>query len=399
MIRTDCRHFPGDRPCDNHKAHQVTCRDCQIYAPRGKTVLIVKFDAIGDVLRTTSILPALREAHGECFVTWLTSPEAKDLFIGNPFVNEVLCNCSEYLPAVLSREFAVAINPDASPRSCEIAAVANARTKHGFVASPMGHIVPLNSAAQEWLTMGGCDQAKKENRKTYQQILHAICELDDASQHIVLNLTASEAAAAGHLRQSLGLDRCKPVVGLNTGAGGRWKHKKWTVTRFVELVEMMLASMDVSILLLGGPAERERNEYISSFFGSHVTIATSGTVREFIKLVDLCDLVVTGDTLALHVAVGLRKRVVALFGPTSHHEIDLHGLGSRIVAAADCICCDSANCQRDTTCMDLITAEEVMGAVVRELGVAVLAGAAPQMGISVGEQSLKHEPWPSIAGS
>jgi heptosyltransferase-2 len=338
--------------------------------------LIVKFDAIGDVLRTTSILPALREAHGECFVTWITSPEAKDLFIGNRFVNEVLCDCSDYLPAVLSREFDIAINPDASPRSCEIAAIANARIKHGFAVSSAGHVVPLNGAAQEWLTLGGCDRSKKENRKTYQQILHAICEMDDASQHIVLDLTDSEAAEAGRLRESLDLDPCKPVVGLNTGAGSRWKHKKWTVTGFVDLVEMMLASTDAGILLLGGPAERERNEHISSFFGSHVTVAASGTVREFIRLVNLCDLVVTGDTLALHVAVGLRKRVVALFGPTSPHEIDLYGLGSKIVAAANCVCCYSADCQRDPTCMDLITAEEVMNAVVRELGVAVVAGAA-----------------------
>jgi heptosyltransferase-2 len=376
MIRTDCRHFPGGRPCDHHKAHQAICTECQIHSPRGKTILIIKFDAIGDVLRTTSILPSLRKAHDECFVTWITAPEATDLFIDNSLVNEVLCHGSEYLPAVLSREFDIAINPDASPRSCELAAIANAPVKYGFVGSSRGHVVPLNGAAAEWLTVGACDQAKKENRKTYQQILHAICELDDTGQHIVLNLTEPEAAQTSVLMRTLDLDPCKPVVGLNTGAGSRWKHKKWTVTRFVELVEMMLASTDASILLLGGPAERERNEQISSFFGSGVARATSETVRAFIRLVNLCNLVVTGDTLALHVAVGLRKRVIALFGPTSHSEIDLYGLGSKIVTPADCACCYRRDCERDTTCMDLITAEEVMAAVVRELGVAVLAGAA-----------------------
>jgi ADP-heptose:LPS heptosyltransferase len=376
MINTDCKYFPGDRPCEHHKANQETCAACRVYQPRGKAILMIKFEALGDVLRTTSILPSLHKAYGNCFVTWITSQPARDLFVGNPMVDEVLCRTSEYLPAILSREFDVVINPDGAPRSCELAAITKAPAKYGFVAGSRGKAVPLNPAAEEWLVMSGDDQAKKANTKTYQQILHAMCELDDNGQHIVLNLTDEEDLQDGALMRSLDLDPCKPVVGINTGAGSRWKHKKWTVAGYIELIEMMRSSTDASVLLLGGPAERERNEHIASFFGSSAVVAPSNTVREFIRLVNLCDLVVTGDTLALHIALGLRKRVVALFGPTSHQEIDLYGLGHKVVAPLDCVCCYRADCEREPTCMDLIKAEEVMAAVVRELGVAVHAGAA-----------------------
>jgi ADP-heptose:LPS heptosyltransferase len=374
MIRTDCRYFPGDRPCEYHKENHTACETCESYRPRGKAVLVVKFDAIGDVLRTTSILPSLHKTYGECFVTWITSKAAGDLFVGNTLVHEVLCDPSDYLPAVLSRDFDIVINPDTARRSCEIATVARAAVKYGFVTGPRGQVVPLNEAAEEWLRMGGSDPAKRANRKTYQQIIHAMCDLDDSGQHIVLDLTDQEDLQDGALIRALDLDPCKPVVGLNTGAGDRWKHKKWSSQRYIELVEMMLASTDASVVLLGGPGERERNEHIASFFGASVALAASQTLREFIRFVHLCDLVVTGDTLALHVAVALKKRVVAMFGPTSHHEIDLYGQGVKIVAPLDCICCYRPDCERETTCMDLITADEVMAAVLRELGVAVHCG-------------------------
>jgi len=374
MTNTDCRHFPGDRPCEHHKDTQETCAACRAYRQRGKAVLVIKFDAIGDVLRTTSILPSLNKAHGDCFVTWITSEAARDLFVGNTLVDEVLCRSSDYLPAVLSREFDIVVNPDAARRSCEIAAIATAAAKHGFVTGSRGQVVPLNAAAGRWLEMGASDQAKRANRQTYQQILHEMCELDGAGQHIVLKLTDEEDLGDGALIRALDLDPCKPVVGINTGAGERWKHKKWTVSGYIELIEMMRASTDASVMLLGGPGDRERNEHIATFFGSGAVVATSATVREFIRLINLCDLVVTGDTLALHAAVGLGKRVVALFGPTSHQEIDLYGLGSKVVAPVDCVCCYRQDCEREPTCMDLISAEAVMAAVVRELGVALQVG-------------------------
>jgi heptosyltransferase-2 len=91
------------------------------------------------------------------------------------------------------------------------------------------------------------------------------------------------------------------------------------------------------------------------------------SLRGFIQLVDLCDVVLTGDTLALHVATGLGRRVVAIFGPTSSKEIDLYGRGTKIVPGIDCTCCYKVDCCREPNCMDLVRSETVFEAVVREL--------------------------------
>jgi heptosyltransferase-2 len=54
--------------------------------------------------------------------------------------------------------------------------------------------------------------------------------------------------------------------------------------------------------------------------------------------VNLCRVVVTSDSLALHLAVALRRRVVAFFYPTSAAEIELCGRGVKIVGEGRSYC-------------------------------------------------------------
>jgi heptosyltransferase-2 len=91
------------------------------------------------------------------------------------------------------------------------------------------------------------------------------------------------------------------------------------------------------------------------------------TLGQFAGLVNLCDLVVTGDTTALHLAVGLRKKVVALFGPTCAQEIELYGRGEKIVSLLTCAPCYRRSCSRSPNCMEAISVEEVLRTINRLL--------------------------------
>ncbi|MFH1862518.1 MAG: hypothetical protein ABH878_06850 [bacterium] len=74
-IHLDCRHYRGDRPCAPHKRSGVICDNCPDYQPESTRVLILKLGAAGDVLRTTCILPVLREQYCDPAVYWVTLPE------------------------------------------------------------------------------------------------------------------------------------------------------------------------------------------------------------------------------------------------------------------------------------------------------------------------------------
>ncbi len=72
ILKTDCRLFKGDRPCDPHKEKGVKCDHCNYYQPIKFKILIIKLDAVGDVLRTTSILKPLKKKYPDCFIVWCT---------------------------------------------------------------------------------------------------------------------------------------------------------------------------------------------------------------------------------------------------------------------------------------------------------------------------------------
>ena len=75
-ILFDCHYFCGDRPCLPHKNSGVHCENCAEYDPIKARILIIKLNAVGDVLRTAGIIPALKVKYPGAYITWITDPDA-----------------------------------------------------------------------------------------------------------------------------------------------------------------------------------------------------------------------------------------------------------------------------------------------------------------------------------
>lgn len=372
-IAFDCRFFRGDRPCVWHKAEGALCT-CEHYQPVEQQLLIIKLDAMGDVMRTTALLPALAEVHSNTAITWITRRVSRPLIEQNPYVAEILDYGEDALLQLSVRTFDRVINLDAGKTSAALASMANAKRKDGFVLDGRGRVQATNAAAQRWLEMGLFDDLKRQGTRTYQDIMLEIIGLPGAEHRYVFELTEDERERGrSHLRH-LGVDFSRPVIGLNTGAGGRWELKRWRGEGYLELVERLAGKHDVQFVLLGGPEERDRHEWLVSC--SRVPLIDSGCdnpLRHFGAMVAACSLVVAGDTLAMHLALALDRRTVVLFGPTSAAEIEMYGLGEKVVPRMDCLACYKSTCDFVPNCMDLITTDMVEAAVERQLSAVTVA--------------------------
>jgi len=60
IVNTDCRFFKGDLPCKPHKEFSNKCEDCPLYEKINKKYLIIKFGAIGDVIRATPLITKIK---------------------------------------------------------------------------------------------------------------------------------------------------------------------------------------------------------------------------------------------------------------------------------------------------------------------------------------------------
>jgi heptosyltransferase-2 len=325
--------------------------------------LIIKVASTGDVLRTNGLIKALKKKYPYSHITWITAEDALPLFENLDLVdNSMPVNSNLTILTLQTTQFDLAINLDTDLISSMLMTQANAVQKLGYGYSKHGYIYPCNPEAEYWFQMGLSDNLKKANTMTYQQIMFEICQLvASVSAKPLLKKSENENRLTQQFRNRHGIRKDHLVVGLNTGAGKRWPLKKWTIENFIALINRINQSKyNTRIILYGGPAEKERNAKIKKNVSS--TLIDSGcgnSIREEIALLDASDILVTGDTLVMHMGIALDKYILLLLGPTSFHEIDLFGNGQKIVSDLPCLCCYKDDCNMAENCMNCISVDTV----------------------------------------
>jgi heptosyltransferase-2 len=114
---------------------------------------------------------------------------------------------------------------------------------------------------------------------------------------------------------------------------------------------------------LGGREDKERNEILAGQLGVKVINTPTGEgLRRGLVYVNVCDIVITGDTLGMHMAIGLGKYVVGWFNVTCAQEIELYGRGEKIISESFCSPCWKKSCD-DLRCLDEPFVESINKAV------------------------------------
>ncbi len=103
--------------------------------------------------------------------------------------------------------------------------------------------------------------------------------------------------------------------------GSRWPGKQWPADRFASLISRLLTHMpDHAIVLTGAPNEHDLCESIAQSANDldHRIINMAGrtSIGQLMALIQSSRLVVANDSATVHMAVGLDRPLVALYGPT-----------------------------------------------------------------------------------
>ena len=367
-MRIDCRHFTGSLPCGPHKHDGRPCETCRAYAPTSERVLIVKLAASGDVLRTTCVLPALRARYPRAQITWITERVSAPLLEDNPLIDRVVAR-DDALERLMIERFDIVFGLDPDETGAAFASLATATTRVGFVLDAAGRVLPANDAAQHWWAMGVDDNLKRANRRTYPELLYEACGLDGPASLPQL-LIPSDTLSRMRRVFAPELEPFERIIVLNTGGGARWDQKKWTPAHYAEFVHTIRdAHREWGVLVVGGPAEASFNAALlaTSCGDGVIDGGCDRSLREFGAVLSLGDVVVTSDSLALHMATALGVPAVVVVGPTSPWELELYGRGEVVHADVPCLACYRRRCPLAITCMDLLTPDQVVEAVERQL--------------------------------
>ena len=146
--------------------------------------------------------------------------------------------------------------------------------------------------------------------------------------------------------------------------------KKWTLEGYISCMTLLKERLpEVGLLLLGGPEEVEFNRRILKVMGDSVVDGgCDNSLMEFAALIQEVDVLLTSDSLAMHIGVALEKPTVVLVGPTSPWELDVFGKGAILHSDIECLSCYLSRCDKPVNCMNTLSPEFVAGKLADFLG-------------------------------
>ncbi len=346
-------------------------------------ILIIKTGALGDVLRSTSILPGLANRFPDLHVTWLTAHGARRLVQGHRSVDVVLAvdpgdeaEVAALSQSLTDQSFDWVFSLDDEEPLCRLASAQATPKLTGAFLTEQGGRDYTNDVAP-WFDMGllshlgkqAADRLKVANEESHPAIFARMFGVDMGQPD--LDLTGADLAGAQAFFETHGLADGHPVIGLNTGAGGRWTSKTMALPEVVNCMQVLHRALagKCHFLILGGAAEAVRNQEIllrASSLGDPLHVVDGGgdnTLGAFAALVDRLQLLISSDSLAMHMAIARCRPVVAFFAPTSAAEIELYGLGEKVISTSPDYCSYRKDADNSS-----ITGERVAQAALRTLG-------------------------------
>jgi len=145
--------------------------------------------------------------------------------------------------------------------------------------------------------------------------------------------------------------------------GGNWDPKRWPVERYAELGDRLVESHNAKVLITGAAKDEVlADNIIGKMSKKPVTSCGKTNLLELGALLERADLVISGDSGPMHMAVAIGTRVIALFGPTSPKITGPYGRGDYKVIWKDVGCevpCYDQTC-KENRCMKAIAVDDVL---------------------------------------
>jgi heptosyltransferase-2 len=392
------------------------------HLPSAPRILIRGTNWLGDAVMTTPALLRLREKFPAAHIALLTPEKLHELWLNHPAVDETISFApGENIFAVAKKlrwwgerprepgthldapsparedarptKFDLALVLPNSPRAALEVFLAGIPQRIGY-ARPWRNFFLTQAVAPR-------TEAVKMRKRSIGEIRELIAgaskiknqksKIDPSAHQIFeyLNLAAALGANLEPLppqlfiapeeieaaKKKFGLDEITPpVFGLNPGAE-YGPAKRWPVEKFISAAKEIQRQTNCVWILFGGKGdlplcERIESEIQNSKFKIQ-NLAGKTSLRELMSLLKLCRVLLTNDTGPMHVAAALGTRVVVPFGSTSP-ELTGPGLpgdarNHLLKSDAPCSPCFLRECPIDFRCLNGISVERVVAAVVDSL--------------------------------
>jgi lipopolysaccharide heptosyltransferase II len=206
--------------------------------------------------------------------------------------------------------------------------------------------------------------------------LAAAAGASGAYRNPILGVLPTPAERMTRRLAALGVAPLNRVVGIHGGAVNG-SAKRWPAMHWAALADRLIRDHDCTVILTGSANERHISDDIARRMARQPIVLTGETdIDELLAVLARCDLVISGDSGPLHMAVALGRPTVSIYGPT---DPAIYGPapkpGQRAVVIRRGLACSpcynllaTAECPHgQPSCMIDVTVGEVLTAALGQL--------------------------------
>ena len=232
----------------------------------------------GDVLRTTVLLNLYKDDH----VTWLVDEKALPILKGNPFISRILIYNLSSVLQLQAEHFDTVINLEKVPGLCALADNINAWRRYGFRFDTSTGEAEAYDRSDVVLEV--CRNIeKKRNRKAFwQEGLFEMVGAEWKGEEYVLGFQPKSKE--------------KYDIGFNYQVGNKWPLKCWPMSYWKKLEKLVGKKYSISW-------QQGLNN-----------------MEDYFDWINSCRVLITNDSFGMHIAIAMKKKFIALFGPTHSRE-------------------------------------------------------------------------------
>ncbi len=349
--------------------------------PSPKRILVIKLKQPGDVLVSTPVIAALKEAWPDCHLTYLVPKGTEAMVADHPGLDGLLVvdrrgatwrETLRFIRKLRQAHFDLVLELSGGDRGAIYAFLTGARERLGFE-----H--PRQPFWQRHACFTRLLPRPPVKMHLVEQNLAAVRALgiSPVNPHLQFFWDDQVEQRVRGLLASLGLAE-RPFVVVHPGAG--WRFKCWTPSGYARVIEAFEQEWNLPVVLTGTKATHEQDllaAVLQECRAGPINLVGRLGLKELGALIARARLFFGMDSAPMHLAAAVNTPAVALFGPSGVFNWGPWGEDHLVIKKDwECLPCGKDGCHgsKISRCLVELTPEEVLEHMAEHFGGSAIKG-------------------------
>jgi lipopolysaccharide heptosyltransferase II len=332
---------------------------------RPPRIWVVGVDWLGDVIFSTPLLRAIKKRYPKCYLAYSAPTRCAEILEGNPYVDEIIpYEESVFLKDIFKNTIFV---QKLRKSKFDIALFLHRSVTRAFLAWCAG--IPqrtgFSTLKRHWILTERLSAPGPQTHRTlrYLRTLGSL-EIPPDGSHVEVHVTADGRREWERLKHESPLGEQAHFAVLHPG--GNWALKRWPLERFAQTVRV-LEKRGIWTVICGQAKEAALSKKLMQLANSSKTVSFCGktSLKALVAMIGESRFVISNDSGPLHIAAGLSRPLIGLFGPTVPQQTGPLSKGPVTVLQNKVGCelpCYFSTCHHHS-CMESLSPESVNSAV------------------------------------